>query len=72
VSGFCSFAGDGGCHHRQRREKERKPTGFPAFLTAAHETTRRQWRARVGRRAATVPAVAGGLPCNFWSLVTIL
>jgi len=22
--GFCSFAGDGGCHHRQRREKERK------------------------------------------------
>jgi hypothetical protein len=22
--GFCSFAGDGGCHHRRRREKERK------------------------------------------------
>jgi hypothetical protein len=22
--GFCSFAGGGGCHHRQRREKERK------------------------------------------------
>ena len=46
-------------------------TGPPAclgFLAAAREPTRRQWWWRVGRpRAATVPAVAEGLPCNFWS-----
>jgi len=29
-------------------------------------------RRRVKPRAATVPAVAEGLPCNFWSLGTIL
>jgi len=51
VLGFCSFAGDGGCHHRQRREKERKPTGFPAYLTAARETTRRHCSCG-GRRAS--------------------
>jgi hypothetical protein len=38
-------------------------------FTAAREPTRRQWRWRVGRRAATVPPVPEGFLTLFWDVL---
>jgi hypothetical protein len=37
--GFCSFAGDVGCHHQQRREKERKLSQTPHNIIILHTPT---------------------------------
>ena len=49
---------------RLRRGSRSRPL-LLVFLAAAREPTRRQWRWRVGRCAATVHTVADGLPCKF-------
>jgi hypothetical protein len=48
---------------RQRGRRHSRSPGFLEF-PAVHAPPV-AWR--VGRHAATVPAVAEGLPCNFWS-----
>jgi len=55
---FC-FAGDGGCHHRCRREEGKKPVSTGCFPGGALE-----------HAPPAVPAsnsCAEGFPCNFWS-----
>jgi len=48
------------------REREKKLRISVQFAAARGPTRRHRW-GRVGRRAATVPPVPEGLPCNSWS-----
>jgi len=56
----------------RKEEAVTDPRACLGFLVGAREPKRRQWWRRVGRRAATVPAVAKAFPAIFGVLGAIL
>jgi hypothetical protein len=71
---FWVFAGDGDSTAGVGRRMGRGHCRSPVFWASSDDAWAYASLVAVarGRRADTVPAVAEGFPCNFWSLGTIL